>query len=403
MNHETDHNWRIKLINLTSFFTVLTWISFLSILTVYGSYFVLLYYFNKKAVLNKKQLEFSYPSVSLIVPVYNEEKIMVKKLRNIEELVYPSDKIEAIFIDGKSTDKTVEIITNFSHNSRKNLRIIRQDQRNGYTKAVIQGILNSKGEIIVATDGASFQYSDALLHLVKHFKDNEIGAVTGKEVVMGSDCSVGPQLEKSYRQFYDFMRTAETELDSTPDTKGEILAVRKEICNALIEPLSLSPNASFDSCVPYQAKKMGYRTIYDKDAKYCECAPSSFSDRMTQQVRRATLLIGALLLFKGLILNKKSGRFGLLILPAHFLMYCIIPSIFLIGLVSLVVSSFLAPLATVGFWIVALLLLAASQRSRSFLVSFIQSQFALVIGLFRLAQRKESLLIETIPSTRESF
>jgi len=390
------------LIILTSFFITVTWISFLTILTVYASYFVLLYYFNKKAVLNKKQLEFSYPSVSLIVPVYNEEKIIAKKIRNIEELVYPSDKIEAIFVDGKSTDKTVEVITDFSHNSQKNLRIIRQDQRNGYTKAVIQGILNSKGEIIVATDGASFHYSDALLHLVKHFKDNEIGAVTGKEVVKGSDCGVGPKLEKSYRHFYDFMRTAETELDSTPDTKGEILAVRKEICNALIEPLSLSPNASFDSCVPYQAKIMGYRTIYEEDAKYCECAPSSFSDRMTQQVRRATLLIGALLLFKGLILNRKSGRFGLLILPVHFLMYCVIPSVFIIGLASLVVSSFLAPLAVVVFWITAILLLAVSQRSRSFLVSFVQSQFALVMGLFRLAQRRESLLIETIPSTRES-
>jgi cellulose synthase/poly-beta-1,6-N-acetylglucosamine synthase-like glycosyltransferase len=391
------------LINLTNFFVSLTWFSFLTILTVYLSYLVLLYYFNRKAISNKKQIEFSYPAVSLIIPVYNEEKIIERKIRNIEELVYPSDKIEVIFVDGKSTDKTEEIIADLSQKSQKNLEVIRQNQRNGYTKAVIQGILNSKGEIIVATDGASFHYPDALLHLVKHFKDGEIGAVTGQEVVMGSDCNVGPRLEKSYRHFYDFMRTAETELDSTPDTKGEILAVRKEICTALIKSLSLSPNASFDSCVPYQAKMMGYRTIYDEDAKYYECAPSSFSDRTTQQVRRATLLIGALLLFKGLILNRKSGRFGLLILPAHFLMWCVIPSLFFIGVVSLVVSSFLAPLAVVGFWIVAILLLAASQQSRSFLVSFVQSQYALVMGLFRLAKRRESLLIQTIPSTRESF
>ena len=92
----------------------------------------------------------------------------------------------------------------------------------------------------------------------------------------------------------------------------------------------------------------------------------------------------------------------MLILPAHFLMWCVIPSLFFIGVVSLVVSSFLAPLAVVGFWIVAILLLAASQQSRSFLVSFVQSQYALVMGLFRLAKRRESLLIQTIPSTREN-
>ena len=385
---------------LNSFFITLTWGSFLFILIFYASYLLLLYYFNKKAFSNKRQLEFIYPTVSLLVPVYNEEKIISKKIKNIEELVYPSDKIEIIFIDGKSTDKTPEIIADRSQKCQKSIKLIKQEKRDGYSRAVNQGILISKGEIIMATDGGSFHYPDALLHLVKHFTDSKIGAVTGKEVVLGKDCDIGPQLEKSYRVFYDFMRKAETEMDSTPDTKGEILAVRKEICIALIDPLRLSPNASFDSCVPYQAKLMGYRTIYDEDAKYHEYAPSSFSDRMRVQMRRATVLIGAMFLFKRLLLNKKSGKFGLLILPVHLVMYCLIPSIFMVGLVSLIVSTFLDPLTVATLWVVPILLLVASAKSRSFIVSFVQSQFALVIALFRLARRKESLFIETIPSTR---
>ena len=387
---------------LNSFFITLTWGSFLFILIFYASYLLLLYYFNKKAFSNKRQLEFIYPTVSLLVPVYNEEKIIAKKIKNIEELVYPIDKIEIIFIDGKSTDKTPEIIIDRSQKCQKYIKLIKQEKRDGYSRAVNQGILSSKGEIIMATDGASFHYPDALLHLVKHFADSRIGAVTGKEVVLGKDCDMGPQLEKSYRVFYDFMRKAETEMDSTPDTKGEILAVRKEICIALIDQLRLSPNASFDSCVPYQAKLMGYRTIYDEDAKYHEYAPSSFSDRMKVQVRRATVLIGAMFLFKRLFLNKKSGKFGLLILPVHFVMYCLIPSIFMVGLVFLIVSTFLDTLTVAILWVVPILLLVVSKKSRSFIFSFIQSQFALVLALFRLARRKESLFIESIPSTRDN-
>jgi len=387
---------------LTDFFVTLTWVSFLFILFFYSSYFIVLKYFNKKAISNKKQLKFSYPTVSLLIPVYNEEKIITKKIQNIEELDYPTEKIDVIFIDGKSIDKTQEIIENISKKSKKSITIIKQDKRDGYTRAVIKGIMKSKGEIIMATDGASFHYSDALTHLVKHFTNPKIGAVTGKEVVKGNAYNLGPQMEKSYRGFYDFMRKAETEMDSTPDAKGEILAVRKKICLALIERLMLSPNASFDSCVPYQANLMGYQTIFDEDAKYYEYAPSSFIDLTKVQIRRATVLIGAMFLFRNLFLNKKSGRFGLVILPIHFVMYCLIPSIFFIGVFSFFFSTFFAPISVGIFWIAIVILLVANKATRLFLISFVQTQYALVIGLFRLVRRKDSLFIKSIPSTRDS-
>ena len=384
---------------MSNVFIIITWVSFFSITLFYASYFVVLYFFNKKNQSTITELDFIYPTVSLIVPLYNEEKIIAKKIQNINELVYPSDKIEVILIDGNSTDKTAEIITDMSKTSQKSLALVKQTKRNGYTKAVIEGIKRSKGEIIIATDAASYHYSDTLLHLVKHFADKKIGAVTGREVVFGSAHDLGPQLEKSYRSFYDFMRKAETAMDSTPDSKGEILAVRKEICFALFKKLNLSPNASFDSCVPYQAKLMGYRTIYDEEAKYYEYAPSSISDRFTQQARRATVLIGAMVLYKNLLFNKNSGKFGLFILPVHFVMCCVLPSIFILGFVSLFISTLLNPLAVIVLWIIILSSLVAS-KSRYLLVSFTQSQFALVLALFRLARRRESLFINTIPSTR---
>lgn len=375
--------------------------SFLSILLFYSGFYVLLYYYHKRSQFSAKEIAFTYPTVSLIVPVYNEEKIVSKKIQNIEELNYPNDKLEVIFIDGHSTDQTCNLILNKSINSQKSIKLIRQETRQGYTRAMIEGVMQSKNEIIVASDAASYHYPDAIRHLVKHFTNPEIGAVTGKEVVLGDSKKLGPQMEKSYRFFYDFMRQAETEIDSTPDTKGEILAVRREIGIQLIKNLHLSPNASFDSCVPYQAKLMGFRTIYEEQAQYYERSPSSFSDRMTQQIRRATLLIGAMILYKELLMNKKSGKFGRLILPIHFIMHCILPSIFLLGLISFVIVTPLIPLATLPVWIVLLLALIFS-KSRNFILSFTQAQFSLIIALFRLAKRKQSLFIESIPSTRES-
>jgi cellulose synthase/poly-beta-1,6-N-acetylglucosamine synthase-like glycosyltransferase len=378
---------------------ILMWMSFLVIFLFYTGYLVVLYFFRKKGQENKKSLDFFYPEISLIVPVYNEEKIIDKKIQNIEELMYPNENMEVVFVDGRSTDRTVEIIKDSIRRFKRSAKLIEQERRMGYTHAMIQGILNSTGEIIVMTDAASYHYPEAIMHLVKHFRNHEVGAVTGKEIVLGDRGKLGPSLEENYRVFYDFMREAETEMDSTPDAKGEILAVRKDVCNHILPKLR-SPNASFDSCVPFQAKLMGYRTIYEPEAKYYECAPSSFMDRMKQQTRRATVLLGALLLFKGMPLRGRYGKFGLIILPVHFAMQCLLPWVFLLGVGCLLVLTFVDPLKTWLLWVITLGALAASRKSRLFLVSFVQSQIALLVATFRLATRRESLFIDTIPSTR---
>jgi len=374
--------------------------SFLSVFLFYVCYFLVLYFYYRRSRNNKESIRFIYPTVSLIVPVYNEERIIEKKLQNIQELSYPSDKIETIFVDGCSTDRTSEIIRNGMRNCKKSMKLIQSEEREGYTCAITKGISSSSGEIIIVTDAASYYSPDTVEHLVKHFRSGEVGAVTGKEIVLGHNRKIGPKLEGSYRFLYDFMREAETEMDSTPDSKGEILAVRKDICNSILSFLGLSPNASFDSCVPYQAKSMGYRTVYDPQAKYYESAPSSFMDRMKQQIRRATVLIGALFLYRGMLLSRKHKKFGLVILPAHFVMQCLMPSIFLLGASCLLILTAINPAKTILVWLIGVGALVVSTKSRLFLISFFQSQVALVVAIFRLAAKRESLFIETIPSTR---
>jgi cellulose synthase/poly-beta-1,6-N-acetylglucosamine synthase-like glycosyltransferase len=262
--------------------------------------------------------------------------------------------------------------------------------------------LNSKGDIVVLTDAGSYHEPLAIKHLAKHFWDQKIGSATGREVVLGDSKSLSEELEISYRFFYDFMRQAETEMDSTPDSKGEILALRKEICYELIPKLRLHSSASFDSCVPYQAKLMGYRTVYDSAARYYESAPSSLMDRNKQQARRGASLVGSLLLFKNMLFRKKYGKFGLVILPAHFAMQVLLPWLVLSGTICFAIMNVIDPLKVLVLWI---LIIAAmlSKKSRTFLISFVQSQIALIMAMLRLTMRKDNLYIDTIPSTRKQY
>jgi glycosyltransferase involved in cell wall biosynthesis len=388
---------------LISALITLMWASFFAVFLFYACYSaVLLFFYRRSGRMRdgRAEIEFFYPKVSLIVPVYNEEKTVAKKVQNIKELDYPSDRTEVLFVDGCSTDKTPREIENQARDCEKPVRVIRQGRREGYTRGMMKGIAESTGDIIVATDAGAYHSPDAIKHLAKHFKNPLVGAVTGKEIVLSHGKGSGPRLEKSYRFFYDLMRSAETQMSSTPDTKGEILAVRRDVCGNVSKKLELSPDASFDSCVPYEAKSMGYTTIYDGEATYYEYAPSSFMDRMRQQVRRATSLIGALLMYKVMLLKKRYDKFGLVIMPAHFVMNCLLPWLFLAGVGCLLALTLLGPMSTVPFWTIALGAVLVSDKSRVFLVSFVQSQVALATATLRLAARRESMLIETIPSTR---
>jgi biofilm PGA synthesis N-glycosyltransferase PgaC len=375
------------------------WLSFAIVFFFYVGYLLIIYPFYRKSRRGESSASFIYPRVSLLVPTYNEAKTIEKKILNIEEIDYPEEKFETIFIDGNSSDQTVKTIAVLEKNCKKPIRVVAQSERRGYTEAIIEGVLNSNGDIVVLTDAGSYHEPSAIKHLVKHFWDKKIGSVTGKEVVLGDAKKIGEELEVSYRFFYDFMRQAETEMDSTPDSKGEILAIRKEICQELIPKLRLHPGASFDSCVPYQAKIMGYRTVYDSAARYYEYAPTSFNDRNKQQARRGASLVGSLLMFKNMIFRKEYGRFGSIILPAHFTMQVLLPWLFLSGLICFVIVSLTDPLIVLALWIL-IIVAVLIKRSRNFLISFVQSQIALIMAMLRLIVRKDNLRIDTISSTR---
>jgi cellulose synthase/poly-beta-1,6-N-acetylglucosamine synthase-like glycosyltransferase len=340
------------------------------------------------------------PKVSMIVPTYNEGRTISKKLENIRSLIYPRERLEVIFIDGSSTDQTPQTIQSYIDRGWNEVRLVRQKERKGYNEGVFEGLENASSEIIVLTDAGAYYDSHALEYLVRHFKDPSIGAATGREVIINAGKGAA-KLESTYRSFYDFMRSAESKMDSTPDLKGEISAVKKSICLQAVDRVRKSPNASFDCCVPYQARMDGQKVVYDGDAFYHEYAPETFSDRMKQQVRRGSILITPLLMYKEMIFNKKYGKFGRIILPAHFLMLALLPWVFLSGVTILLLTTVFDPVRNLIILGVLTIPIFSTGKTRVFFLSFIQSQIALVMACFRILARRKSMFITTISSTRQ--
>lgn len=67
--------------------------------------------------------------VSVIIPVYNEERYIENCIQSLLEQDYPQNKMEFLFLDGRSTDKTVQIIDTFLEQYSSLIRIIENPNR----------------------------------------------------------------------------------------------------------------------------------------------------------------------------------------------------------------------------------------------------------------------------------
>ncbi len=115
----------------------------------------------------------TYPPVSIIIPAYNEEKVVLKTIEAAIETQYP--KKEVIFVDDGSSDNTLKIASQF-----KNQIKVLHKENGGKASAINYGIVYSKGEIIVILDADTIIGRRAITEIVKGFQSDEnVAAVAG--------------------------------------------------------------------------------------------------------------------------------------------------------------------------------------------------------------------------------
>jgi len=303
------------------------WFFIFLILYCYFGYplvlFVLGIFLEKKP--EKKEI---FPSISLLIPAYNEEKVIQKKIENSLELDYPKDKLE-IIVASESNDKTNEIVKNYE---QKGVKLFVYPGREGKQYTIYRTIPHCKGEIIVLTDANGIFQKDALKKLVRNFADKRIGCVSGLlRYVNILKYSFG-ESEGIYWKYESFLKKLESNIFSLLGVNGSIYAIRRE----LYKPISSYRGDDFD--LPIRVILQGYGVILEPEAiSEEEIYSTAIANFKRKVVIAGWHFKGALLLLKESIKRFKPLLFFELMshkilrwLIGYFLIFIFLSNLFLL-------------------------------------------------------------------------
>lgn len=245
------------------------------------------------------------PSVSIIIPAYNEEEHITETIKAVKNLSYPPELFEIIVIDDGSTDETAEKA------KREGLRVITKENA-GKASALNLGVKRARGEIIGCIDADSYPEKDALLKMVPYFKDPQVAAVTSSILVRDPKNFLQRLQEMEYiliawgRKLMDY-------LNSVYVTPGPLSLYRTDVIKKI---------GGFDGRVltedieiAWRLQRERYKIRMALPAKVYTKVPESFGSWWNQRLRWDIGGIQTANIYKYSFFRKRHGIFGMFIVP----------------------------------------------------------------------------------------
>lgn len=219
-------------------------------------------------------------SVSVIVVVHNEEARIERRITNLIESDFPTEKLEIIVVSDGSTDATASKITAFANPA---VRLIERPVRAGKAACLNVGVASAHGEIVVFADARQRFSKGTIRELVANFSDPSIGAATGALEIEAASSGAGAGID-IYWRLEKVLRWSESQFDSCIGCTGAVYAIRA----GLFQPIPADTILD-DVVIPMQIALRGYRVVFDADAPASD--PQSL-EPATEKIRKERTLAG---------------------------------------------------------------------------------------------------------------
>ena len=234
--------------------------------------YILFRYFRYKAIESVSDGEL--PTCTVIVPAYNEGKQVYATLMSLANSDYPVEKLQLLSIDDGSKDDTWYWMQEAKRVLGDRVAIYQQPKNMGKRHALYRGFNEGNGEVFVTVDSDSIVKKDTLRNLVSPFVTNEkCGAVAGNIRVLNNEKALIPKmLDVSFVLSFEFIRSAESSLNSVLCTPGALAAYRRTAVFACLDAwinqtfMGQPSDIGEDRAMTNMILKQGYHVLFQRNA-----------------------------------------------------------------------------------------------------------------------------------------
>ncbi len=219
--------------------------------------------------------------VSVIVPCYNEQEVIIASLKSIMNQTYPN--IEILVIDDGSKDRTYSLAKAFEFDDGHRRLKVLSKPNGGKSRALNFGIEKATGNLICAVDADSKLDPFAIELLVQHFKDPEIAAVAGSVNVINTDNVITRLQALEYIEGLNMVKNGQAFLKLVNIIPGPLGMFRKDA----MKKVNYYAHDTFaeDCDITLKLIAEGYKIDFEPDAISHTEAPEHLLDLLKQRYR----------------------------------------------------------------------------------------------------------------------
>lgn len=279
----------------------------------YFTFFHLTLWLENRGKFFERRKNTDLPSVSILIPAYNEETAIDKTIKNIVKIGYPKDRLEILVIDDGSKDKTYKIAKKYESKIVK----VFTKKNGGKANAINFGLKRAKNDFVVVMDADSLPSEDALINCMKYFDEDKVAAVTAH--IMPKKINLLQKFQHIELMVVNFQRKLQESPNVINCTPGPFSVYRKDILNKvggfdekiLVEDVEIA----------WRLLSKGYKIRMAFDAMVDCIYPYSFRMWWRQRTRWGIGGIQTLFKYIGHLFRKGSHGVGNFLVPTSIAGY----------------------------------------------------------------------------------
>lgn len=334
------------------------------------------------------------PPVTILIPAHNEEKTIGLKLLNLSGVRYEKAKMQILVVDDTSRDNTVKEAQSFIRaHPELEINVVEGRERTGKSIALNNALKYAKHDVIIVTDADTFWSHDILVEAMPFFSDKSVGALNGRQTLLGCRKNLSTQTERAYLDLtYGLIKLGESKIHSTIIYHGLFSAYsRRYFGNFNLE--------TDDSGTALDIVQNGGRAIFVPTAKCFEIPTSSWKGKIITKLRRANRLLAIYAKCFRLLVRGELKLPLRIALPEIF-MYFINPFLFVLLSTALIIFLSINLFYLLIGGILLSVLLIVPSKFRLIFFEAVQDHIILLFAIFSLISGNKFSTWETLDESR---